>query len=362
MQRPLISDFKFHNLPRILDISVYQDSKQKIVEYFKNNEDVISIYEYGTISSPGISDLDIILVLKDKIRTEEHYFDFKNISQHAKEFVSNGNVLKMPENIFKNILHFDDLNTNLLSGLDIIKNLPNQSSYDAIKLISVVDWLPERILRLKKILDTKVIDVTTTLCVLHSFKYSIIKVNKIIGLDNYSEVLDKISKLRQEWFKIKNPYEILIQTIHDALILGQNYLKKFENYLINVRGFNKYKTEYGDEISLEIYPGSRIQFNDVRDNGFTNKNFPKTGLGTTKIIIPNFFYPHFAILANGNNAISKEIRRKFEGYQGNVAELYDEQYVTNLKYKLELAVKNALFLRQNNLNSGLIRYGFHLRG
>ena len=56
-------------IPKNIDQSFYEDSFIKIKNYvFKRMNFVTSIIRFGNIKHPGISDLDLILVIKDNFR------------------------------------------------------------------------------------------------------------------------------------------------------------------------------------------------------------------------------------------------------------------------------------------------------
>ena len=96
----------FFNYPKQAVIGNYDDVRSAIIEFYDRNEDVISIYEYGSVSNPGVSDLDLIFVLKDKISSTESQFDLSDISTFAQDLVADGTVIKMPLNVFQNIQYF----------------------------------------------------------------------------------------------------------------------------------------------------------------------------------------------------------------------------------------------------------------
>lgn len=56
------------NFPRFVPISSYDCVIQRMVEILSQQEGVITIYRIGSISSPGISDIDILVVFEDGIK------------------------------------------------------------------------------------------------------------------------------------------------------------------------------------------------------------------------------------------------------------------------------------------------------
>ena len=56
----------YYNYPKDIELDFYHKARRVLINAFKNNPCVIAIYEYGTINAPGISDIDIILVINKK--------------------------------------------------------------------------------------------------------------------------------------------------------------------------------------------------------------------------------------------------------------------------------------------------------
>ena len=61
-----MQNYFFRDYPKSKSTNDYEKIRNKIIKYFKNDKNLFSIYEYGQVKAPGISDLDIILVLKKK--------------------------------------------------------------------------------------------------------------------------------------------------------------------------------------------------------------------------------------------------------------------------------------------------------
>ena len=161
-----LKDFIFFNYPKRVSIDHYEKIRNDIVEYFDGNDDIISIYEYGRVKAPGVSDLDLIFVFNDKIINDAKLFSIRNVSPQAYELVMEGSVIKMNKDSFAHICYIDDLRYNRLMGKDIEVFEPGLDKKKMICLVSVLDWVPERILRLINILQQNKINISNSLTVL----------------------------------------------------------------------------------------------------------------------------------------------------------------------------------------------------
>ena len=174
---------KFINYPKKVDKSFYVTARDSIVNYFSDDNFLESIYEYGSVSSPGISDIDIILVFKKDPKNIFKY-SFSDINKDVYDLVANGNVIKMEKSTFASLNYIDQLNTNLLSGNHINKSILSEKFIDIRELISICDWLPERIKRVEMALSGDVINISYLLCLIHSLNYSIKKVEQFTEIIN----------------------------------------------------------------------------------------------------------------------------------------------------------------------------------
>ena len=90
--------------------NIYIQFSEKIVNSFSKIPEVSAIFQFGSLSSPGISDIDLIVVLDDNFRKGEKIRKlfwklvsekeaYKNIVLHEPYYVSK-NLLKNCLNIF----------------------------------------------------------------------------------------------------------------------------------------------------------------------------------------------------------------------------------------------------------------------
>lgn len=58
-------EFYFYGYPTQLSISTYEEVLSEYVDLISQDDNVLAVYQSGSISVPGISDLDIFIVLDD---------------------------------------------------------------------------------------------------------------------------------------------------------------------------------------------------------------------------------------------------------------------------------------------------------
>lgn len=355
-----ISGRYFFNYPKQVSVGDYGSVRNQIIKFYQENSDIISIYEYGSVSAPGVSDLDLIFVLKDQILSNENEFDLSNISSFAHDLVADGTVIKMPLNIFQKIQYFDNLNFHKLSGKDILFDKPTESDDKFIKLASIVDWVPERILKLTRILNSEDINITNALCVLHSFGYSLKYLDNILGASEESrKVIEETARLRGEWHQIDHPEEDLVKCLGKAIDIGYKRLFDYEDYLRCDTDYLLEDFNCNFDIDLELYKNHFIRFSSSRIDCYESSIKNIQCNNKYYVVVSMYFYPHFAILASQRGKLSECMLNKIQPSAPIKSSIVNKSYKDNLLRKINLAELNAQFLQKNNLKTGLIRYGFH---
>ena len=350
----------FFNYPQQAIISDYNDVRSAIIEFYKDNKDIISIYENGSVSTPGISDLDLIFVLNDQINTAESGFNLSNMSSFAHDLFEDGTVMKMPLSVFKNILYLDNFNFHRLSGEELIVNNPTELDGKFIKLASIVDWVPERILKMTSVLNSKHINITYTLCLLHSFGYSLKYLDNILDAKEESQqVISETARLRGEWHQIGSLEEDLIRCLKKAIDIGYKRLFDYEEYLRNGNDYLVEDFNCDGDVELELYNNHFIRFTSQKVEDYQSISCMVSWNDKYYVILSDYFYPHFAILASQAGKLPERMLSKISPRQSIDPTIVNDTYRDNLLRKMSLAEKNAEFLRQNNLKTGLIKYGFH---
>ena len=355
-----LKNFIFFNYPKRVSIDHYENIRKDIVEYFDGNDDIISIYEYGRVKAPGISDLDLIFVFNDKIINDAKLFSIRNVSFPAYELVMDGSVIKMNKDSFAHICYFDDLRFNRLMGKNIEVFEPGLDKKKMICLVSVLDWVPERILRLINILQQNKINISNSLCILNSFCYSLKYIDQLIGNSNdASFVIEETLELRSNWYSLICPEEKLFNCLNLAINVGYDRLVDYEKFLRKSGNYLNDEFSINEPVDLELYNGFFIRFSQKDQSEFQKTAEKLTNNKQKYIVISSYFYAHFMILAAMNGSLSQIMRNKINPfYYINDYSMYGK-YVRTLKKKMTIAEINAQFLRANRFDNGLIRYGFH---
>ena len=349
----------FDNYPKKKSSRFYDLNRQKIKKFFKNDKNILSIYEYGQTKAPGISDLDIIIVFKNNNKKKDlnkNKYDFRGIDNQLFDLIKYGNVIKMDYATFKHIQYFDSFNLNLLLGETLEFIRPNKNELEILSQISINDWIPERLLRLQNIIKQKNINISNTLCVINSLCYSLKLIKKFIKNDyKINSIIKKTNILRSNWYNIKNAEEKLVKLIYSSISISQ---KSYYDFGRSFKSFNKIgfvKNKFKNEIKYEIIKNNFIIFTDDKYKILNIDINSKYNI----LYIPYIFYFHLLELSNQKNFISNKINKKITP-KTDIKIILNNDYKELLEKKINLADNNRRFLKSINIKKGLIRYGYHV--
>jgi len=355
-------NYSFTNYPKQVGISHYNDIRSDLVSHYQDYNDILAVYEYGSVKAPGVSDLDLIFVLNDEVEKDPDSFELNCVNGSAHELVADGTVMKMPLEVFKNIRYVDDLNFHLLCGDDIECKIPTETDKKFIDLASTVDWIPERILKLTRILKSNEVNIVNALCVLNSFGYSLKQMSRLLGDTPFSKsIIDETATLRADWYSIgsSEAESRLISCLHNAVDIGYQRLLEYELYLKEKDDYLLDSIKLDKDIDLELYKGHYIRFTSDMESISKGNAMKHSVNGKFYVIISGYYYPHFAILANHTGMLAKCMHGKISPYKTYDDSKVNDLYEDNLVRKMNISELNAVFLKKNGFDSGLIRYGFH---
>lgn len=346
--------YTFFGYPRNLSIKHYDNARESIASFFADTREVKAICEYGTVSAPGVSDLDIILVLDDNQNKDHTSYDFNQLDSDVLSFVENGNVIKMPVSVYKRSKFVDFFNVKVIAGDDYDRQQPVDAYLGMLKQVSILDWLPERLLRISNVLKAEKIDISNALCLLHSFGYSLKNIESILNLpDATVDFSDEVSMLRSSWNDFQNPESRLVSVLYSALDIGVEHMQLYEAYfkINHLDSIEAYLDEIdgSSEVSLPIHYGQSLNFLSET-----------TTLKNSEITFSKVFGAHFKLLGSFDNHISLQVASRLRLGKKLILETEENSYADVLRTKSNIMSENYKFLQGVGESKGLLRYGFYV--
>lgn len=334
------------NLPRKLDQGFYQKCRTELVNLCQSNSDIVSVYEFGTVSYPGISDLDFILCLKNKLNNN---LDIEKQFSKGLGYITWGHVLKINEENFKDLCMIDD-HPNLESKCLYGKKF-KFSSFDnkTFEICRILDWLPERLFTSLKVKNSGQLNVMKMLGLIKSIAISFDKISKLTNNHEFDIIKKNINALRSTWFSNKNRLQDTDNLFKKTIILTLKAINFMDEYLIK----NKYI--FGDLKKA----GKYFKIPNGPEFVFGNK----AEIKKKTVQLPKSFFFFLAAQAVSNNGfISNHLKKSFDTDLNNlnINNHINNKLKKTIKKRIEYCDKLADFFRKNNLKTGLFKYGWFL--
>jgi hypothetical protein len=348
-----MNNFYFYNFPKKYSLADYDLARNEFISVLSDVKSVKCLVEFGTVTAPGVSDLDFIVVINDDAIIPKKIINTAIKKGKLREFVKDGTILTLPETLFKEIRKIDKFGSfNFLLGQEIKTKEPDVFYKTGLDLVCLIDWLPERLMRINSLLNCKSIDVVYALCLLHSVKYSIKNMEKKYGQKfvKSDEFCSTVEIMRVQWDTITNPTELLFNTIKlgvqiliQALeILSSNFSLNVIDELDSVRKLPKFN-------QIPFHKSLEIKFSNSEQKTLDNE-----------ILIPKILSYHYWFLSSIDCELSNHIRRSIgitrEQRFDKINEI-NTPYFNALVKKMFLLNYNYDLIKKNKMLTGMLRYG-----
>jgi len=231
-------DFLFYNHPKKLKIEDYNKALSKVKKDLSNVNGLSSIYTWGGISNPGISDIDFLLVSKKngKLKLPLKYKSIFLLNRKLRYLLFHPFVL-IDEEAVKDVRYiYPETNFNFVYGKRIKIKKPSKNEKMLVKIHLLIDIAIRHYPRdFTSMLFSKKINVRNILLRLGSLKFGIKTFSDIskTKIKNSQDYISNIEKLRKDWFNLsrKNKDERLFGLIKKGALISIEIVKNFSNYL-----------------------------------------------------------------------------------------------------------------------------------
>jgi|TARA_B110000438_G_scaffold92543_1_gene92153 hypothetical protein len=194
---------KIINQPQFLSKEAYDDELDLYLQNAEGSEGLVSILTMGSVGAPGLSDLDLICVVKEGVKAKTvHGLDIPGDAQE-RGILLHGPIV-IPKLLFPD-LHYIFPVSNLIdcSGESLLQNISPVSEEEekSLALAYLVDFTLSRLLQHSVVKTKKVIDKRGWLTRLWSLTHSE-ELCKKAGIDlqpNWKVLLQDIRQTRDDW-------------------------------------------------------------------------------------------------------------------------------------------------------------------
>jgi len=223
-----IRDIKFINWPFFYDRVNYERSIEKVVDYLSKCEEISAIYQIGDIGVPGISDIDLIIVFKDDVKSFQQSYR-KLFNKHDVYLFMHG-IYGMPENIFeRRELLIPIYKTKVLMGHVIDeKKVLDEAERKILKRIYALEYLLINLSNLTSQFIQRELKIRNIMCSLYALNYDFEILSNGELEDDEKLFVREINNLRNSWWEVELHHtDELLQIFKKAVELIIKALKRF---------------------------------------------------------------------------------------------------------------------------------------
>lgn len=305
-------DYEFFNLPKKHSLQDYKLAVEGIIAKFSKTKNLVAVYNWGSPSVPGISDLDILMVFdSDAGSLPAHKRSFYFLDAKTKYLLSHPFVFIDKESLHNLRYVHPNASFELLHGKHIpVKKLSKKDAYySQIALLNdiCIRHYPRDFIRQS---IHKKINVRDTLLRLNSLKYTAIMLENFAKTKiKWSSKLKLIDNLRKSWFG-SNDFGLLAELNNDAVGISMDITAQFRDFLLN-DGIVKVKS--AENIRYNGIKNKAIFVRDWNSNGALNEMTKLIKNNKFYSILPIEFAPQLSEYSKSDGLISGYIRKNLRG-------------------------------------------------
>jgi hypothetical protein len=344
-------------LPKKLKIEGYEKAIKAYILNVKRFKEIISIYQIGGISSPGISDIDLVIVTKEKFDKKFLKISKETINKYKEYFVHR--PIMVNQETWKEINTIIPIfNVKHLYGTTLpISKITNKEKFlhleQTLNTSAYVPYIQYAFLRetknskelnpWKRIIVNFTKDIRYILCRMSSISYEYQLFKDITGgkIKELETVIKEIKTLKEEWFTTEDNLTKLFILLNRVLILKSELIERFTEYtiknkIVEIRGTQK--------ITLKNFPRTNIYIKDWKPALALNKMRKYIQKKKVVSILPISLFVPLIYEKNTKNIIDKSTKEKIK----NKEIIYSHKYKNLILKRLESIDKHQDYLKKNN--------------
>jgi len=218
----------------------YIDALQQYISYIRGFSDVISVYQFGSVSIPGLSDIDLLIILQDQLaaskakdyRIERFNKKVRYIFMHQ-PFILN-------EFVFQNLNQLFYINNlKYIFGRELSIQAIDEGQQQELMLVINIKRLSVLLRNFSSYISANSVSSRECLVNLNSLKYTIHCLGLIFNVhkEEWLQYIQQVENLRKDWFHLASDdanqqlsklLYLALGIVNELVELGDKYLQ--QNY------------------------------------------------------------------------------------------------------------------------------------
>ena len=191
-------NFRFTDYPHEVPLSAYETALASMSQRLIDSGAVITVYQSGGVSNPGISDLDMIAVFKNDLKVDRNFLD--GLSQ-VERYLFIHNLYGVSENNFGEAqIYAFYYNYKFLSGQELTVDSINKSPHQLLKRQVALEFLLKFFITLELQKAYGVIRLRDLLLHIKALQYDL----EFLGIKDGTvyECVTEVLQWRTNWFNV----------------------------------------------------------------------------------------------------------------------------------------------------------------
>lgn len=362
-------NYKFIDIPKYYDMDVYGFYINKYIEEVKKINGVLSIYQIGGIKNPGISDIDLVVVVNEIF----NYFDFPKLS--VKNVFKNDpialylfthDVAIMDKDSFLNVNYIAYFtNLKYLYGEKLTQVKLQEEEEKVVSFAILVDYTISRLHQFQTT-NKSFFSIRNNIIRTSSIKHSI-ALGRRIGINyDFQQIENKMEIIRNNWFENEDK-GLIVDLLNESkelflkLVIEAN--KIFQSQILYFAA-NEYKNlllMMVDNHAITIFLDTNYNFEKENWVGLTKIFNEMTEKENSLLLYPRELFFHYLTYKEiGDQYFQQKLIGKLTN--SNLIFSVQELYKSTVKKRCLYISKFYSFLNRNRIYfSSLIGYpGFKM--
>jgi hypothetical protein len=340
-----LSGWTLTNEPRRFTASDYAAAREWLANRARGRSDVAAVVEYGHCGTPGLSDIDAIVVLNDQPQPDiADWLDRRHWPDAVAAVLDYATLMVMSEEGFAGLHMWDDVVITPLGGRPLQIDLVPERDLLFVEGCRVLDWLPWHVMRLRRLERTRQVPIRWTLGLLHSLTYSVRRLDDVFRLQRplWQEYAHRVAQVRRSWFEAASGSADCVELIGLGRQVAEEALAAFCAVIgEEPRWYGQYE-EAGADFHV---PGADI-----------------VPIGRRPADLPGVLHRHFAAYGRGDGRISAGIRSALLARGDETpADCVGPDLDRVLRRRMAICDGWADFLSANGFSAGLFKFAWFYR-
>ncbi len=193
------------DMPRFFSLKEYEETVSKVVAHLSRFQEVVAIHQIGSISAPGISDIDIVVVFAD-VSGRWKRAGYSRILNQRDRYRLMHSLFAISTNLYsRNDLLPPIFTSQLLHGTDVPANLVlSAQELSAVREIYAVEYVLANIFNLYQQVHAGRLKVRGLLCSFKALAHDLDLLSDERMRMEVREFQERVCRLRANWWNDPN--------------------------------------------------------------------------------------------------------------------------------------------------------------